>query len=221
MSREIIGGAFVSLDGVMQAPGAAEEDRSGGFAHGGWIAAVGDEGLGNQINALLNPPFDLLLGRRTYDIFAAYWPYMPESDSISARFAACRKYVMTHGDQPLDWVGSERVDSMDALRAIKQGDGPPLVIQGSTTLYPQLLAERLLDKLVLMMAPVVLGKGKRMFADGTPPLAMRQVEARVTSGGFVLATYVPDGPAQVGSFGPDNPSEAEKVRRRRVLEDTW
>ena len=160
MPRKIIGAAFVSLDGVMQAPGAPEEDRSGGFAYGGWLEPVGDEAMEEQIGKIFSAPFDLLLGRRTYDIFAGYWPYQSMDNPIAAAFARCGKYVLTHSDAPLEWQGSRRLADLDALAAVKRQHGPDLVIQGSSTLYPQLLARGLIDRLVLIVAPVTLGQGK-------------------------------------------------------------
>lgn len=221
MTRKIIGGAFVSLDGVMQAPGGPDEDPTGGFEQGGWLTAKFDEGLGNQVDTLFQPPFDLLLGRRTYDIFAAHWPFMPEDDPIAAMFAKCGKYVLTRSDAPLEWQGSHRLADMDALAALKAQDGPNLVIQGSSTLYPQLLQRGLLDRLVLMIAPVVLGGGKRLFGEGTPAGAFHVVEQRLTGNGNILATYEPSGPIDTGSFAMPEPTERERLRRAKIVEGTW
>lgn len=219
--RRIIGGAFVSLDGVMQAPGGPEEDTSGGFDHGGWIAALFEEGLGNQVDTLFKPPFDLLLGRRTYEIFAAYWPFVGADDDIGQAFSRSRKYVLTRSEQPLEWQGSERVPDLDALAEIKSGEGPNLIIQGSTTLYPQLLAQGLIDRLVLMIAPIVLGEGKRLFGEGTPAGACKLVEQRATPGGFIMATYDLDGPVNTATFASPDPSPAELDRRSRMKAGTW
>lgn len=201
--RRIIGGAFISLDGVIQAPGGPEEDRTGGFAHGGWLTALFDEALGNQVDTFLKAPADLLLGRKTWEIFAAHWPYAEDDQDIAHAFARNRKYVLTRSDMPLDWRGSERVADLDALAAIKAGDGPDIVIQGSSTLYPQLLERGLIDRLVLMIAPVVLGRGKRLFGTGTPPGSWKLIEHRLTSTGVVMATYEPAGPVGTGSFAMD------------------
>ncbi len=178
--RKIIGAAFVSLDGVMQAPGGPKEDPTGGFRFGGWLEPVGDEAIDEQIGKLFGRPFDLLLGRRTYDIFNAYWPNAGDDQkAIRDPFNACTKYVVTGGDQPLTWANSKRVATIEELRAIKRGDGPDLVIQGSSTLYPQLLEAGLLDELTLMIAPVVLGNGKRLFGDGTPPKTLKMTGHQV------------------------------------------
>jgi dihydrofolate reductase len=222
MPRRITGAAFLSLDGVMQAPGGPEEDTTGGFAHGGWLTTMFDEALGNQVGTVFGQPFDLLLGRRTYDIFAAYWPFIPPvDDSIAATFGRISKYVLTGSDAPLEWKGSHRLPDIDALAALKAGDGPDLVIQGSSTVYPQLLSRGLLDRLVLMVAPVVLGKGKRLFGEGAPPGAFRLVEHRLSAGGIAMATYEPAGDVRTGSFAMDSPSEQELARREKMKEGRW
>ncbi|WP_310468170.1 dihydrofolate reductase family protein, partial [Sphingomonas sp.] len=215
--RRIRGGAFVSLDGVMQAPGGPEEDWTGGFAHGGWLAPLFDETTGAAVDKLFTEPFDLLLGRRTYDIFAAYWPYATgDSKPMGELFDRIGKYVLTRGNQPLEWQNSHRVSSFEALAELKRGDGPDLVIQGSSTLYPQLLAAGLIDQLTLMIFPVVLGSGKRLFGDGTPPRSMIMVEQTVSPGGAVIATYQPAGEVKSGSFAAEQPSEREKERQEQM-----
>jgi len=220
--RKVIGAVFVSLDGVMQAPGGPDEDPTGGFALGGWLAPYFDEAVGERIDALFCEPFDLLLGRRTYDIFAAYWPFVADDDSgIGARFDRAAKYVVTGGHRRLDWQNSHRLTGLDALAALKQRDGPNLVIQGSSTLYPQLLAAGLIDRLVLMTFPAVLGTGKRLFGEGTPPRSMRMVEHRVTPGGNVIAEYEPAGAVEPGSFQTIGPTAAELERRDRMARGTW
>lgn len=219
--RKVIGAAFVSLDGVMQAPGGPTEDPTGGFEYGGWMAGQGDEAIGETIMGLFGQPFDLLLGRRTYDIFAAYWPYADKENPITQAFDACGKYVLTRGDQPLDWKGSHRLPGLEALAQVKRGDGPDLVIQGSSTLYPQLLAAGLIDRVTTMTFPLVLGHGKRLFGDGAPARRMRMTEHKVTPNGTVIATYEPAGAVEVGTFlGPD-PSEAELRRRESLAAGAW
>src|SRR5690606_7515168 len=206
----------ISRDGVMQAPGGPEEDGQGGFSHGGWFAALFDEGAGNQVDTVFAPPFDLLLGRRTYDIFAAHWPYTEEDEGIAAQFARNEKFVLTRSDAPLEWQGSHRLADIDAVAALKETDGPNLVIQGSSTLYPQLLERGLIDRLVLTIAPVVLGHGKRLFGAGTPPGAWKMVDQRVSPGGTVMASYEPDGPIRTMSFAMPEPSEREMERRAKL-----
>lgn len=221
--RKVTGAAFVSLDGVMQAPGGPDEDRSGGFDLGGWLFHYFDEAGGRRIDALFAEPFDLLLGRRTYDIFAAYWPFVEgEDEGLGARFDRATKYVVTRGQQPLSWQNSHRLAGLDALAEVKRGEGPDLIIQGSSTLYPQLLAAGLIDRLILMTFPVVLGSGKRLFGDGTPPRSMCMVEHEVTPRGVVIAAYEPNGAVKTGSFGADMaPSKAELERRARIAAGTW
>jgi dihydrofolate reductase len=220
--RQIIGAVFVSLDGVIQAPGAPEEDRSGGFRLGGWLRQFFDAAVGERVDELFTPPFDLLLGRRTYDIFAAHWPYnADEPDGIGQRFDRASKYVLTGGNRSLDWRNSHRLESLGAVADLKRGDGPRLIVQGSGTLYPQLLGAGLIDRLILMTFPVVVGSGKRLFGDGTPPGAMRLAEHRVTPGGNIIAAYEPDGPIEPGSFAEQEPSAAELDRRARVEAGAW
>lgn len=216
MGRRIVGAAFLSLDGVMQAPGGPEEDPTGGFAYGGWLEPLTDEALGNQIDTVFAAPFDLLLGRTTYEIFAAHWPYQPAGNPIADKFARAAKYVLTRSERPLEWERSRRLPDLDALAAVKAGDGPDLIVQGSSTLYPQLLAHGMLDRLVTMTAPIVLGKGKRLFGEGTPAAAFRPIEHRLTSTGIVLSTYEPAGAVETGTFATEEPSEAELARRERM-----
>ena len=219
--RRIIGAAFVSLDGVMQGPGGPTEDPTGGFAFSGWLPPVGDEAIEHKIGEIFGRPFDLLLGRRTYDIFAAYWPYAPdEMAGIRDPFNTCTKYVVTHGDQPLDWQNSRRT-TLDDLSGIKQGDGPDLVIQGSSTLYPILLAAGLLDELTLMISPLVLGPGKRIFGNGTPPATLELTSHKVGEKGTIIATYAPAGPVVTGTYVTTPPSEREQARQAAMAEGNW
>jgi dihydrofolate reductase len=218
--RKLTGAVFQSLDGVIQAPGAPEEDRSGGFELGGWLAGLYDEEFGAELDKLFSAPFDLLLGRRTYDIFAAYWPYN-QDHPVGETFQRINKYVLTHSAEPLEWENSQRVESLDELAALKQGDGPDLIIQGSGTLYPQLLEAGLIDRISLMTFPLVLGEGKRLFGEGTPPRSMRMVEHKVTAVGTIIAAYEPAGEVKTGSFATKDPSQAELERREKVEEGAW
>jgi len=214
--RRIIGAAFVSLDGVMQAPGGPTEDWTGGFELGGWVAALFDEALGNQVDTFMKGPFDLLLGRKTWEIFAAHWPFTEEHSEIADAFRRNRKYVLTRSNMPLEWQGSERVPDMDALAAIKAGDGPDMVIQGSSTLYPQLLERGLIDRLILMTAPVVLGRGKRLFGEGTPSGTWKLIEHRLSSTGIAMATLEPAGPVEIATFAMPEPNPRELARREKL-----
>jgi dihydrofolate reductase len=222
LMRKIIGAAFVSLDGVMQAPGGPTEDPTGGFELGGWLTQFFDDAVAKRVDALFGGEFDLLLGRRTYDIFAAYWPYAKgEERALGEKFDRAAKYVLTSQDRPLDWENSHRLATIDHLAEVKRGDGPNLIIQGSGTLYPQLLAGRLLDELMLMTFPVILGSGKRLFGGGAPAQALRMTEHEVTSGGNVVATYTPNGEVRPGSFATQEPSAAELKRRDQMAQGTW
>ena len=219
--RKIIGGMFVSLDGVIQAPGGPSEDPTGGFTHGGWMFPLADEQVGAAIGEFFGQPYDLMLGRRTYDIFAAYWPYaVGEGAAMGEAFTAATKYVLTRGDQPLPWANSLRMRGMDDVVMLKQGDGPDLLIQGSSTLYPALLAAGLLDRLVLYTFPVMLGSGKRLFGDGTPSGTLQLIDHQVSPGGTIIATYAPSGPVETGSFGAIE-SAAEEKRQAKMRDGTW
>jgi dihydrofolate reductase len=220
--RRIVGAAFISLDGVIQGPGGPSEHPTGGFEFSGWLPPVGDDAQNRKVGELFGRPFDLLLGRRTYEIFAAYWPYASDRMAeIRDPFNACTKYVVTHREEPLAWENSKRLGAIEALREIKEGDGPDIVIQGSSTLYPQLLAAGLLDELTLMISPVVLGQGKKLFGDGTPPRTLRMTGHHVSEGGNIVATYEPAGPVEIGSYVTEPPSEREQVRQAEMAEGRW
>lgn len=219
--RRIIGAAFSTLDGVIQGPGGPSEDTTGGFKFSGWLPPVGEDAIDQQIGELFGRPFDLLLGRRTYDIFAAYWPYAPdEMAEIRDPFDTCTKYVVTHSDEPLEWQNSQKV-TLEDLRKIKEGDGPDLVIQGSSTLYPQLLEAGLLDELTLMISPVVLGQGKRLFGDATPPRTLKMTGHKVSDKGTIIVTYEPAGPVEIGTYVTTPPSERENERQAAMAEGSW
>ncbi len=213
--RRLVSAAFVSLDGVMQAPGGPEEDPTGAFDLGGWVAPFWDELTDASVAALHEQPFDLLLGRKTYDIFAAHWPNVPD-DPIGEKYNRVAKHVVTRSGAPLSWANSHAVADMAAIARLKQEDGPDLLMWGSSTLYPQLLREGLIDRMLLMMFPLVLGTGKRPFGDGTPPGALRLIESRTSSSGVVIAGYEPAGEVQFGSFALEEPGEAELERRDRM-----
>ena len=161
--RKLTGAVFLSLDGVMQAPGGPEEDPTSDFRFGGWVQPFWGEQMGPFEDVIMGE-YDLLLGKRTYDIFAAYWPYN-QDNPIGEKFQRINKYVLTHSDEPLEWDNSQRLsgDLAEAVAELKQSDGRDLLIQGSSTLYVPLLAAGLIDRLVLMTFPVLLGEGKRIF----------------------------------------------------------
>jgi dihydrofolate reductase len=215
--RKIKGGVFLSLDGVMQAPGGPTEDWTGGFDLGGWVWPHFDEAGGQAIDSLFGGTYDLLLGRKTYDIFAAYWPYVTgEAAEMGEAFTCAGKYVLTKGQEPLDWENSHRLRDIGAVETLKQSDGPDLIIQGSSTIYPALLRAGLLDRLQLMIFPVVLGGGKKLFGEGTPPAAMKLVDHKVTPSGVVIATYEPAGGVQISNPLQQEPSAREQARQERM-----
>ena len=219
--RRIIGGMFVSLDGIIQAPGGPTEDPTGGFPHGGWMFPLTDDRVGAAIGEFFSRPYDLLLGRRTYDIFAAYWPYAHgEGAEMGEAFTAAQKYVLTKGQQPLPWANSHRMADIDEIATLKHGDGPDLLIQGSSTIYPALLTAGLLDRVKMYTFPIVLGSGKRLFGQGTPPGTLKLVDHQVTPGGTVIATYEPAGLVRTGSFGKIE-SVRENERQAKMEDGTW
>lgn len=213
--RKIIASTFVSLDGVMQAPGGPEEDPVGGFEFGGWTFHYWDDVMGAAMDETFSKPFALLLGRRTYDIFAAYWPYQ-KSGLIADSFNAATKYVATHRPESLSWQNSQSLgdDVVATLRQLKQEDGPDLLIQGSSELIQTLLANGLIDEITLLIFPLVLGKGKRLFGDDALPAAFNLTKSLASSTGVVMMRYQRGGEIKTGSFATEEPSAAEMERRK-------
>jgi dihydrofolate reductase len=215
--RKIITITHVTLDGIMQAPGGPEEDPRGGFTQGGWAMLYGDEAGGEALGKIMASEFDLILGRRTYEIFAAYWPFAGDN-YIAKAFNKAAKYVVTRSLDRLDWVNSQPIggDAVDEIRRLKASDGPELHIWGSSELLQTLIAAELVDEFRVWVYPVVLGKGKRLFENGVPPRGLSLVESRSTTTGFLLNTYRPAGPLPRRSADPENPSEAELARRKKL-----
>jgi dihydrofolate reductase len=216
--RQLIASTFVSLDGVMQAPGGPEEDRSGGFAFGGWTVPHWDDAMGGTMDGFDGKDRELVLGRKTYEIFEAYWPYQPEDNPIARTFNATRKYVASRTLKTLDWHNATllRGDVATALAAIKSEPGPDLQVIGSGNLIQALRAASLIDEYNVWTFPVVLGGGKRLFEPGAKPGGLRLVASRTSSGGVVMSTYVPAGEVPLGSFVQDAPSARELERRARA-----
>ena len=215
--RRLIAPVFLSLDGVMQGGGGPEEDRTGGFRYGGWTVPLSDDSMNPVMEKIYNQPeYDLLLAKRTYEIFSSYWPYNQE-DPIGAKFQRIHKYVLTHSNKALTWAKSHPLsgDTAEAVAALKKTEGPDLLIQGSSTLYRPLLAAGLIDRLILMTFPVILGKGKRIFTGLEEPGALRLIDHFVSDKGVVIATYEPDGEVKTGTFETKPPSEEEVKRRER------
>ena len=192
----------ISLDGVIQAPGGPEEDASDGFAHGGWSAPHSDPEGGKAIMAAQGDAFDLLLGRRTYDIFAGFWPKAPKSPMADSLNAAT-KYVATHKPKSLAWGPAEDLgsDIVEGIRRIKEKSGPQMIIWGSSTLTPVLLEHGLADEVMLLVFPVLLGTGKRIFSEGTPPRELALVSTKAVSSGVIISIYRPSGPLRTGTMG--------------------
>ncbi|MGJ7514406.1 dihydrofolate reductase family protein [Pseudomonas baetica] len=201
--RKLIVAAFISLDGVIQAPGGPEEDKSDGFRFGGWIVPYADEMTGQAVQNLFSQPFELLLGRRTYDIFAAYWPHIqPGSNIIADLFNSVPKHVATHRPESLDWQNSQALEGnlVDAINALKHQGDSHLLTQGSGDLVRQLLAAGLVDELRLMTFPVLLGHGKRLFDDKAQASAFTLEQSICTPGGVLVARYVRSGEVRTGTF---------------------
>ncbi|HUP26768.1 MAG TPA: dihydrofolate reductase family protein [Candidatus Limnocylindrales bacterium] len=200
--RKIVVLTFVSLDGVMQAPGGPEEDTSDDFKYGGWTFPYFDEFSGNIMNEQMGMPFDLLLGRKTYDIFAGYWPKQDPAGPVAAPFNKAIKYVVSHSALKHDWEKSVLIDGDVAakLRELKQQDGPMLQVHGSGNMVQTLLKNDLVDELWLKIFPVTLGKGKRLFAEGTIPAAFELMESKTSPGGVIFANYKRSGDVKTGSF---------------------
>ncbi len=222
--RKIIVGAQVSIDGVMQAPGGPWEDPTKGFKFGGWVMPYVDEVFSEEINRVFKEKFDLLLGRKTYEIFAAYWPYYDEDaphGGIARLFNDIKKYVVSRsGDVETSWQGSVLLrDIAGVKRLLREEDGPNLVTQGSTELVHALLANDLVDAISTFTVPVVLGGGKKLFADGSAPHGYKLTGSRVSSTGLMIAHYERSGEVKVADIGLAEPSRAEAARQERMMRE--
>jgi len=216
--RKLVVNTFVSLDGIMQAPGGPEEDPSGGFEHGGWTAPFWDDRLAESMGQFMGKPFDLVLGRKTYEIFAAHWPH--SEDPGAAELNRATKYVASRTLDSLEWENSQLLkgDVAEAVGRIKKGEGPELQVHGSSDLIQTLLRYGLVDEIRAMIFPVVLGTGKRLFGEGAPPTTLELVDSQVSTTGVIMNTYRPAGEVKTGSFALEEPTE-EELRRRERLAD--
>ena len=216
--RKLVVNTFVSLDGVMQAPGGPEEDPTDGFEHGGWSVPFWDDRMGQVMGEFMGKPFDLVLGRRTYEIFAAHWPHTDEPGAAELNRAT--KYVASRTLDNLEWENSTLLegDVGEAVARLKEEDGPELQVHGSSDLIQTLLRRGLIDEFRVWIFPVVLGSGKRLFGEGAPPAALKLGDSEISSTGVVMATYQPGGEVQTGSFALEEPTEAEIERRRRLAD---
>ncbi len=218
--RKITVGAMVSMDGVMQAPGGPTEDPTKGFKFGGWVMPYFDQVFGEEIDRLFKEKFDLLLGRKTYEIFAAHWPYYDEDGSdggIAKLFNAIKKYVVSRsGDVDTSWAGSVLLRDIADVKRLKQEDGPNFVTQGSTELVHALLANDLVDAISIFTVPVVLGGGKKLFVDGSVPHAFKLTSSRVSPSGLIIGHYERDGEIKIGDTALASPSKLEIARQQRM-----
>jgi len=217
--RKLLVATFVSLDGVMQAPGGPQEDPTGGFTFGGWTFPHFDPALGGAMGEIFGRPFDLLLGRKTYEIFAAHWPHVTDpNDPIAGLFNKVTKYVASRSKPKLAWQNSQWLgeDVVAAVKRLKTEDGPDLLVQGSGDFIQTLWKNGLVDEFSVLTFPVVLGKGKRLFGSGTTPTGLKLIKSRSFPTGVIVANYRPDGAVRTGSFQLAEPTEAEVERRRNL-----
>lgn len=199
--RKIITTTFVTLDGVMQAPGGPEEDTSNGFAWGGWQAAVPmDDMMQTTMTGIMSTPFELLLGHKTYGIFASYWPHATTDNEVAMPFNATKKYVVSHSAFTPEWNNSACItgDVVAQLQKLKEEDGPTLWVWGSGNLIQTLLKNNLIDQMQLWVYPLTIGSGKKLFEEGVPPQQFKVVDSKISTTGVVLATYEPAGPFTPG-----------------------
>jgi dihydrofolate reductase len=211
--RPLVLSTFLTLDGVMQAPGGPEEDPNGGFTHGGWSVGYWDDAMGQRMDEVMGKPFDLLLGRKTYEIFAAHWPHTDEPPAEQLNSA--RKYVASRTLDSVEWSNSTLLegDVAEAVAQLKQQDGPEIQVHGSSNLLQTLLEHDLVDELKIMVFPVVLGTGKRLFAEGAAPAGLTLAESATSTTGVFMATYRREGDIKYGSFALEEPTEEERKRR--------
>ena len=201
--RKIIATTFITLDGVMQAPGGPVEDTTGDFRFGGWSFHYWDEMMGSTMNEIMNSPFDLLLGKRTYEIFAAYWPNNKSDSVVALKFNSTRKYVVSHSPSELFWKNTTflTTDVVKEVRKLKsENNQPDLWVHGSGNLIQTLLGHDLIDQFLVWTFPVTIGKGKRLFEESNKPAAYKLIDSKISTTGVIIATYSPAGTLKVGSF---------------------
>ena len=221
--RKLIVSTFASLDGVMQAPGGPEEDPTGGFTLGGWMFGYDDDSVDISAAGFDGKDRELVLGRRTYEIFEAYWPYQPEDHPIAKTLNAAKKYVASLTLTTLQWNNSTLLHGnvVSAIIAFKAQPGPNLQIIGSGNLIQTLQAASLIDEYNVWTFPVVLGRGKRLFGETAKPSALRLVRSQVSTTGVVMSIYVPGGDIRPGSFPSAEASEKELARRKKMANKIW
>jgi len=219
--RKLVVLSFMTLDGVVQAPGGPDEDPTGGFQHGGWTVGYWDDFLGNVMGEQMGRPFDLLLGRKTYEIFAAHWPHVNGDDPIANKLNSARKYVVSRTLRKLEWANSVLVkgDVAREIKKLKERDGPELQVHGSGSLIQTLLKHDLVDEFLLKIFPVTLGAGKRLFAEGTIPAGFKLLESKTSTKGVLIASYGRSGDVKFGSFAMESPPQTELSRRRKLARE--
>ena len=219
--RKLVVNTFLTLDGVMQAPGGPEEDPTEGFTHGGWSVGYWDEQMGERMDESMGPgkDFALLLGRKTYEIFAAHWPHARDQPG-AAELNAATKYVASRTLDKVDWENSTLLegDLAEAVARLKEEDGPEIQVHGSSDLIQSLLKDDLVDEFRLLIFPVVVGSGKRLFGEGTVPAAFKASNSKTASTGVLLVNYERAGDIEYGSFALEEPTE-EEVERRQQLDE--
>ncbi len=215
--RKLVVSTFLTLDGVMQAPGGPEEDGTGRFAHGGWSVNYWDEFMDEVMGEATSRPFAMLLGRKTYEIFAAHWPDAPAEAGADV-FNNATKYVASRTLDRVEWQNSILLegDAAEAVARLKGEGGPEIQVHGSGNLIQTLLANDLVDEYRLMLFPLVLGAGKRLFGDGSIPRGLKLVDSKTSTTGVLIATYERGGEVEYGSFALEEPTQAELQRRQRL-----
>ena len=221
--RRLIVSTFASLDGIIQAPGRPEEDPTGGFTLGGWMFTYRDDSMDLSAAGFDGKDRELVLGRRTYQIFEAFWPYQPDDHPIAKTFNAAKKYVASRTLTMLHWNNSTLLhgDVVSAIIALKAQPGPDLQMIGSGNLIQTLQAASLIDEYNVWTFPLVLGRGKRLFSETAKPSALRLVCSQVSTTGVVMSTYVPSGDVHPDSFPSAEPSEKELARRKMMANEMW
>jgi dihydrofolate reductase len=217
--RKLVVNTFLTLDGVMQAPGGPEEDPTEDFAHGGWSVNYWDELMGQKMDESMGPgkQFELLLGRKTYEIFAAHWPHARDQPG-AAELNAATKHVASRTLDKVEWENSKLLegDLPEAVAKLKEEDGPEIQVHGSSDLIQSLLEHDLVDEFRLLIFPIVLGSGKRLFGEGTIPAAFKVTDSKTATTGVLLVNYEQAGDVQYGSFALEQPTEAEVERREKL-----
>ena len=219
--RKLVVNTFMTLDGVMQAPGGPEEDPTSDFKYGGWSFHYWDEVMGKTMDEFMSKPFELLLGRKTYEIFAAHWPYI-QNDPVADKFNATKKYVVSNKLSKVNWKNSFLIknDVIRKIAKLMERDGPELQVHGSGNLIKTLVNGNLVDEFKIWIFPVTVGKGKQLFGDGTNAANLKLVDIKSSSTGVIIATYQPAGELKTGSFALQNETEEELARRRKLSSES-